>query len=250
MLKHWVLTLGVTAIVTAVSLLTPETASAQWRRGWRGARRGYYGRFYGPRFYRGYYRWPYFGGYRYGYRYPVVYGGYYYPGFYGPTYYYGGYVPVESPGVVLYGAPKVRYRTPPVTSPTEEETFEAPRPREAEDEAQAEDEAPPPVRRGAVRQRGAARVIVRVPVANAVVTMNDQPTRERGVSRTFEITGLSAGKAFPAKFTARWKTADGREVRRSRAVQLRAGRTVTIDFTRGPIRKERLGPPKADPNGP
>jgi uncharacterized protein (TIGR03000 family) len=239
MFRDWLVTVGVTAVVTAFSLATPDDASGKPRR-WKGkARRVYFGPYYAPRD-----SWGYYGadGYYGSYRFPAFFGGVFSGGYYLPTSYYG-YVTSSPAPLVIYGAPRNRSRRAPVEPAADEGDFRVPPPTPADSGRQTRP------RRGRDQQRNEAVVVVRVPSADAEVTMNGEAMDQTGKSREFIFADLNGDRTLKVKFTARWAAENGPEVTRTRSVKVRPGRKITIDFNRPP-RAERLGPPRAERLGP
>jgi uncharacterized protein (TIGR03000 family) len=76
-----------------------------------------------------------------------------------------------------------------------------------------------------------ARVRVMVP-ADAKVWFDGKATRQDGTDRRFESPALTPGRAYSYEVKARWRDRDGKEVTRSRRVDVSANANVTVDFTR------------------
>jgi uncharacterized protein (TIGR03000 family) len=194
---------------TAGLLLTPDTSSAQWRGGWGRGFGGYGGGwgYYGG--YRSGWGWGYPGyargwsypGYGWGWGYPRYYGSYSYPTYYGnyysPNYSFG--TEYSYPSTTYYGS-----------------EYSGPR---YSDEGSA------------TTRDMKARVDVRVPRSDAVVTINGNDTRQTGTLRLFETPDLPSGKSYKTEFRARWKE-NGRDREASKTVNLRPGDRITVDLTR------------------
>jgi uncharacterized protein (TIGR03000 family) len=87
---------------------------------------------------------------------------------------------------------------------------------------------------------------VRVPDADAEVVFEGQRTSTLGRIRRLETPDLQPGESYSARVAARWKQ-DGREMTDERRVDLTAGASVVVDFTRPPV-AERVGiPPRIGP---
>jgi uncharacterized protein (TIGR03000 family) len=76
-----------------------------------------------------------------------------------------------------------------------------------------------------------ARVRVMVP-ADAKVWFDGKATRQDGTDRRFESPALTPGRIFSYEVKAQWRDKDGKEVTRSRRVDVSANANVTVDFTR------------------
>ena len=76
-----------------------------------------------------------------------------------------------------------------------------------------------------------AVIHVKVPVALAEVTFNGQKTYSTGINRVFTTPELEPGKTHTYTVTASWSEG-GLPRNETRAVQVTAGQTVTVDFTR------------------
>jgi uncharacterized protein (TIGR03000 family) len=74
-----------------------------------------------------------------------------------------------------------------------------------------------------------ARIRLFVP-SGAKVWFGGAETRQTGLVRDFESPPLTPGKDYRYDITARW-TEDGREVTRTRPVDVRANSWVAVDFT-------------------
>ena len=76
-------------------------------------------------------------------------------------------------------------------------------------------------------------VNVRVIVpANAEVWFDDSATQQRGSVREFVSPPLTPGRQYTYEIRARWREGD-HDVTRTRNVNVQAGQTVTVDFTKG-----------------
>jgi uncharacterized protein (TIGR03000 family) len=78
---------------------------------------------------------------------------------------------------------------------------------------------------------GILMVEVRVPNANAIVYVNNQPTRQSGVIRTFASPQLPEGDAYEYDVRVEW-TANGRRVSRTKTINGKPGENLVVDFTR------------------
>jgi uncharacterized protein (TIGR03000 family) len=76
-----------------------------------------------------------------------------------------------------------------------------------------------------------ARVRVMVP-EGAKVWFGNQNTTQSGTVRYFESPALTPGQNYTYDVKAQWRDADGKEVTRTRQVDVRANGAVTVDFTR------------------
>ena len=73
-------------------------------------------------------------------------------------------------------------------------------------------------------------VTVRVP-AGAEVWFDGTKTRQTGAVREFESPELMRGREYTYEVRARW-TQDGKEVSRTRSIEVAAGARKTVDFTK------------------
>lgn len=87
-----------------------------------------------------------------------------------------------------------------------------------------------------------SRVEVRVPVADGEILVDGAKTTSLGLNRSFETPKLKPGKSYSYRITASWKQG-GEVVKDERTVQVKAGRTSLVDFTR-PAAPEPLAAPK------
>jgi uncharacterized protein (TIGR03000 family) len=88
-----------------------------------------------------------------------------------------------------------------------------------------------PVPEGRLQDPSTALIVVRVPVANAEVFVEDQLMRGgQGTTRRFLSPSLSLRRNYVYTVRARWKEG-GQEYQQVRSVNMRAGDTVTVDFT-------------------
>jgi uncharacterized protein (TIGR03000 family) len=76
-----------------------------------------------------------------------------------------------------------------------------------------------------------ANIEVRVP-ENATVWINGQSTTPTGAVRHFTSPPLEKDKTFTYDFRARWTDATGKEVERTKQVDVKAGAWVGVDFNR------------------
>jgi uncharacterized protein (TIGR03000 family) len=88
-------------------------------------------------------------------------------------------------------------------------------------------------------QDAGARIIVKVP-ADAVISIDGNPTRTTGARRLFETPNLTRGQKFKYELRATW-TENGRPQTATRTVEVEAGKEVEVDLTPPPA--ERLAPP-------
>jgi uncharacterized protein (TIGR03000 family) len=68
--------------------------------------------------------------------------------------------------------------------------------------------------------------------ADAKLWFDGAATRQSGAVREFESPQLKPGKEYTYDVKAQWRDADGKEVTRTRRVDVRANANVTVDFTR------------------
>jgi len=156
---------------------------------------GYYGSgFYGGYPNSGYYGSRYYGGYPYYSSYGGYYGGY-------PSYSYGGsdYYPYYSG--YTYSTPDYTYATPTVQAPE--------------------------YRQSAYSDPNTATLTVFVPNADAQIWVDDNPTTQRGMERTFFTPGLQQAGSYTIK--ARW-TEGGRTINQERRVRVQPGQSARVDF--------------------
>jgi uncharacterized protein (TIGR03000 family) len=83
---------------------------------------------------------------------------------------------------------------------------------------------------------------VTVPKADAEVFINDTATTSTGTERQFESPALDPGQGYHYTIRAQWME-NGKRVEQKREVPVKAGQTVTVDFTK-PVR-EVVTPPQA-----
>ena len=86
------------------------------------------------------------------------------------------------------------------------------------------------------------RVELRLPVADAEVFVDGAKTTSLGLNRVFESPELKPDATYSYRIAAFWKRGD-ELVKDERNVQVKAGRTSLVDFTR-PAEPERLLAPK------
>ena len=98
---------------------------------------------------------------------------------------------------------------------------------------------PASVREGAVARANTARIEVLLPDPEGEVWFEGRKTRSTGTTRAFRTPPLEPGKAYTFKITAAWPH-DGKLVTDERIIDLTAGRTVVLDFTRP---EEEVVPP-------
>jgi uncharacterized protein (TIGR03000 family) len=106
--------------------------------------------------------------------------------------------------------------------------------------AQPRSEPVPPPPAGAVLGRS-ARIEVRVPAPDAEVVFDGQRTTSVGRTRVLETPELEPGQSYSARVAIRWNE-DGRQRTDERNVDLTAGGSVLVDFTR-PTPAERVAIP-------
>lgn len=262
MFKQGLSVLGALVAAGAFLVLTPGTApAAYWGRfGWHGG----WGRYYGWGGYR-----PYWGGWRgYGWyrpyggwggywglyglnlalsrpwyyaNYPAYYSATYpvysYPGYsaysYGsyPPYYNGGY-PGDYSSSGSYPsdsyAPDYGEAAAPSSVPAPNPSDRGSAPPDYAPAPSSDYGQPPPAAAAANNQGARIRVIV---PAAARVWFNGQETSQRGRVRTFEPSGLAPERDYTYEVRAAWREG-GRDVSRTRRVDVYAGDSVTVDFTR------------------
>jgi len=76
-----------------------------------------------------------------------------------------------------------------------------------------------------------ARLRVVVP-ADAKVWVDGKATQQTGAVRSFESPPLTPGKQYSYDIKAQWRDSNGKEVTRSRRVDVRANAAVDVDFAR------------------
>jgi uncharacterized protein (TIGR03000 family) len=181
------------ALATLAALLIPANANAQFFG--TGSPFGFGVGGWGGWPYGGYGGWPYGG-----------YGGWPYGGFMsGPQYFYSGaYVP---PIVYTVSTPAADL---------------APRMRPAVWPAIAFRDAPV--------QGGKAFIDVRVPTATAQVWFDGVLMRQSGVERHFVTPPLTPGEMYAFEIRASWRDVAGKELTRTRRVDVRAGEQQVVDF--------------------
>ena len=74
------------------------------------------------------------------------------------------------------------------------------------------------------------RVAMRLPAADAVVTVNAAETKQKGTERVFQSPPLKEGQRYKYDVVARW-TENGQSRAESRTVTATAGESVGVDFT-------------------
>jgi uncharacterized protein (TIGR03000 family) len=204
MLHRWAALVGALALAVVVVLATDPAAAREPRGGWGGGGWGYYGGNWGGPWYGNAY------GRDYGWGYP--YGGYYGSRWYRPNWNYGydwnnyGYSTYSYPMDYYssdYGQP---YQSGPGT------TFDG---QEGAYGAMADDTQ-------------AVRVTVRV-APDAEIWFDDNKTTQRGPVRTFVSPPLEPNHTYTYHIKARWKE-NGKDVERTRNVQVQAGDFKTVDF--------------------
>jgi uncharacterized protein (TIGR03000 family) len=77
----------------------------------------------------------------------------------------------------------------------------------------------------------AARIRLIVPT-EAKVWFDSKPTTQAGPERNFESPVLTPGRQYSYEVKALWRDKDGKEVTRTRQVDVSANANVTVDFTR------------------
>jgi uncharacterized protein (TIGR03000 family) len=70
-----------------------------------------------------------------------------------------------------------------------------------------------------------------VPQQDATVWFNGRMTNQTGTVRDFESPALTPGLDFSYDVKAQWRDKDGKEVTRTRHIDVRANSNVTVDFT-------------------
>ena len=80
-------------------------------------------------------------------------------------------------------------------------------------------------------QENVARIRLVVP-ADAQVWFGNEATRQRGATRYFESPPLAPGHQYVYDVKVQWRDQDGREVTRTRQVDVSANANVSADFTR------------------
>jgi uncharacterized protein (TIGR03000 family) len=243
MFKRWVPRIAVLALVVVALLCTPGLVQAQryggywgggwggWGSGWGGARfydgRGYYGNwgYHWPRYY-GFYgsSWPYSG--YYGSYWP--YSGYYvsswpYSGYYGSSWPYYGYYGFAPSDVAM----SYYWDSPPSSS-------SVPSYYDSGNPSMNDRPATTNYSYGSSQQTEEKKrvlVDVKVPKADAEIWFEGKKTNQTGTARQFSSPLLTPGRDYTYAIRARW-VEDGKEVNRTRRVDVHAGDHVTVDFTR------------------
>jgi uncharacterized protein (TIGR03000 family) len=77
----------------------------------------------------------------------------------------------------------------------------------------------------------AARIRVIVP-AEAKVWFDNKPTTQAGPERRFESPALTPGRRYTYDVKAQWHDQDGKDLTRTRQVDVSANADVTVDLTR------------------
>jgi uncharacterized protein (TIGR03000 family) len=80
-------------------------------------------------------------------------------------------------------------------------------------------------------QDNMARIRVVVP-DGARVWFDNQPTKQTGSVRNFESPALKPGHEYTYDVKAQWRDQNGKEVTRTRHIDVRANGSVTVDFNR------------------
>jgi len=88
---------------------------------------------------------------------------------------------------------------------------------------------------------GAAMVQVRLPAAYAQVLFDGKPTSTDGINRYFVTPELPEGKTYTYALSALWKN-DGDDVMKERKIEVKAGHTTVVDFTRPDDKKSPKEP--------
>jgi uncharacterized protein (TIGR03000 family) len=84
---------------------------------------------------------------------------------------------------------------------------------------------------GSAVRDNTARIRVNVP-AGAKLWFDDKPTMQTGAVRYFESPALKPGHEYSYEVKAQWRDADGKEVTRTRQVDVSANADASVDFTR------------------
>jgi uncharacterized protein (TIGR03000 family) len=90
-----------------------------------------------------------------------------------------------------------------------------------------------------------AMIKVEVPDPNARVFFDDAPTRQQGMERIFTSPPLDPNKTYTYTIRATWME-NGKEVNRSKDVQVQAGRTAMVDFRALRENNETIPNPRED----
>ncbi len=144
-----------------------------------------------------------------------------------PSYRYVGYDPY------YYYSPQYIYTVPPEPSPRNYYDHRSV-------PAQPRPESLPPPPPGATLGRS-ARIEVRVPREDAEVVFDGRRTTSVGRTRVLETPDLEPGESYSARVAVRWNES-GRERADERKIELTAGGSVLVDFTR-PAPAERVASP-------
>src|SRR5262249_21396091 len=79
-------------------------------------------------------------------------------------------------------------------------------------------------------QREPATLRVRMPHANAQLTIEGKPTAETGLVRTFKSPPLDPGSNYTYTLVAVWQPNNYTTITRTREIQIKAGQTVDVDM--------------------
>lgn len=96
------------------------------------------------------------------------------------------------------------------------------------------------------------QILVKLPAANARLTIAGDPTSQTGESRLFESPVLEAGSNYTYELVATWEQ-NGKPVTVKRVVPILRGKQVLVDFTHDPAASPKEQPkpqPKPQPKEP
>jgi uncharacterized protein (TIGR03000 family) len=96
-------------------------------------------------------------------------------------------------------------------------------------------------------QNQRAFVTVRVPDGNAQVWIQNKLTQQMGLVRNFQTRPLEPGN-YTYKIRAKWQQ-NGRDMERTRTVQLQPGQSVTVDFNQNQGSGNNQQPEVINPSG-
>jgi uncharacterized protein (TIGR03000 family) len=85
----------------------------------------------------------------------------------------------------------------------------------------------------ATQDASQARIDVRVPVASAEVSFDGTPMRQSGLERQFVTPSLAPG-TYSFEIRASWRDTAGKQVTRSKRIEVRPGGSQSVDFTAAP----------------
>jgi uncharacterized protein (TIGR03000 family) len=89
------------------------------------------------------------------------------------------------------------------------------------------------------QQKQTATLRVKLPYANAELTIEGQPTKGTGLLRTFESPPLNPGDKYSYTLVATWQPNNYTTIKRKREIPIKAGDTIDVDM-------ENLDPKQPD----